>query len=42
MRMCMCSFVKFVAVVAHPFNELLDENVFLKAVHQEPDVGVSV
>ena len=35
-------FVKSVAVFADPFDEIFDEHVLLKAVHQEPHVGVAI
>ena len=39
---CHKSSVKFVAIVAHPFNKILNEDVLVKAVHQEPNVGVAI
>ena len=36
------SLIKFVAVFAYPFDEVLDEDVLVKAVHQKSNVGVAI
>ena len=36
------SFIKFGGVVANPFYEVFDENVLVKAVHEEAHVGVAM
>ena len=30
------------AVLAHPFNEILNEHVFVKTIYEQPHVGVAM
>jgi hypothetical protein len=36
------SLIKFVAIVANPFNKIFNEDVLVKTVNQEPYVGVAI
>ena len=36
------SFVKLETVFTHPFDEILDENVLVKAVYQKSHIGVTM
>ena len=39
---CHLSFIKLVAVFAHPADEVFDEDVLVKAVNHKPNIGVAI